>query len=60
MALGIGVHKIIAVLSYIIVWQVQTRNCTYDIGKLSKLLTCFNYGSVGEHFLKYHGLNGAS
>ena len=57
MALGIGVHKIIALLWYFTVSQVQTRNYTYNISKLSKRFTGFNYGSVGEYFLKYHGLS---
>ena len=57
MAFGIGVHKIIALLWYFTVSQVQTRNYTYNISKLSKRFTGFNYGSVGEYFLKYHGLS---
>ena len=39
---------------------VQTRNCTYSIGRLSKLHRYINYGAAGEDVLKKYVLNGAS
>ena len=39
----ISLHSdVIRLLQYILVWQVHTRNCTYRIRKLSKLLRCIS------------------
>ena len=54
------IFDVIRLLQQIFIWQIQTRNCTYRIGKLRKLLRCINSSEAREDFLKDHVLDVAS